>query len=178
MTIVSDANILSSLAAADALDLLPQVFVGDDIFIPQAVQQELQAGLTYGKSHLNRIFQAISLGEIQVLHLTAHERALTIPLPRKLHAGEREGIILCQVRKHLFLSNDKRATRYCQANGISSVNLEAFLRLLWVRGILSQKEVKGLINTMQTVEGLILKKSQLDKIFAPRRRRRRRRRKP
>lgn len=179
MAIVSDANILSSLAAADALDLLPQLFVGDEIFIPQAVEQELQAGLTYGKSHLNRVFQAISLGEIQVLHLTAHERALTTPLPRKLHAGEREGIILCQVRKHLFLSNDKRAIRYCQANGISNVNLEAFLRLLWIRGILSRTEVKGLINTMQAVERLTLKKSQLDNIFAPRRPRRRpRRRKP
>ena len=168
MAVVSDANILSSLAAADALDFLPKVFLGDDILIPVAVEQELQTGVAYGQSHLKRILQSIETGGIQVSHLTDIERALTISLPRKLHSGEREGIVLCRVRKHLFLSNDKRAIRYCQANGIETVNLEAFLRLVWVKHIHSQNEVKALIKTMQTIEKLTLNQAQWDKIFAPR----------
>ncbi len=170
MAIVSDANILSSLAAADALDLLPKVFPGDDIFTPLAVKQQLQAGLAYGKSYLERIFWAIESGDVQILHLTDAERALTTSLSPKLHDGEREGIILCQVRKHLFISNDKGATRYCQANGIKTVNLEAFLRLVWINKILSQHRVKVLIKRMEAAEKLVLKPDQRAKIFSPQKR--------
>lgn len=64
MPVVSDSNILSSLAAADALDLLTLLFHGGKIFIPQAVEQELHTGLIYGASHLQYIFDAIRNGDI------------------------------------------------------------------------------------------------------------------
>ncbi len=172
MAIVSDANILSSLASADALALLPKLFLNDDIYIPPAVEQELQVGLARGRSHIERIFQTLQAGDIQVLHLTEAERSLAAALPPKLHAGEREGIVLCQLRKHLFLSNDRRAVRYCQANGIEAVNLTGLLRLLWTSRIMSQGEVKVLVDTMATVEKLTLSQVQRATIFAPRRRRR------
>lgn len=167
MPIVSDANILSSLAAANALNLLPQIFNNDRIFIPQAVQKELEAGLTYGKTHLERIFNAIKLGNIEVIYLTKAEHNLTKSLPLKLHSGERESIVLCRLHNHLFLSNDKRAIRYCQINNIKAINLEAFLRLVWIRKIQSQNQVKKLIKQMEIVENLVLKPNQQAKIFAP-----------
>ena len=167
MPVVSDANILSSLAAADALGLLARLFRGDKILIPQAVERELQAGLTHGAFHLQRIFHAIHNSEIQVLHLTEVEQAQTTALSPKLHAGEREGIVLCQLHNYLFLSNDKRATQYCLATGIKTLNLEAFLRALWVQQIQSQQDVKTLLQTMQTVEKLVMTPEQLAKIFAP-----------
>lgn len=167
MPVVSDANILSSLAAADALDLLVKLFRGDKILIPQAVERELQVGLTYGATHLQRIFQAIAEGEIQVLQLTEVEQTLTQTLPHKLHAGEKESIILCQSHNYLFLSNDKRAMQYCQTIGIKTINLEALLRALWVQQFCSQPEVKALIQTMQSVEKLVMTPEQFTKIFAP-----------
>ena len=167
MPVVSDANILSSLAAADALDLLAQLFRGDQIFIPQAVEQELQAGLIHGAFYLQRIFQAIHNREIQILHLTESEQTLTTELPHKLHAGEKEGIVLCQLHSYLFLSNDRRATQYCQATGIKTINLEALLRALWVHQLQSQQDVNALIQTMQSIERLVITQEQLMKIFAP-----------
>jgi len=167
MPVVSDSNILSSLAAADALDLLKQLFRGDKIFIPQVVEQELQTGLLYGASYLQRIFDVIHHGDIQILRLTESEQTLTTALPRKLHAGEKEGIVLCQLHNYLFLSNDQRAIRYCQVMGIKNINLEAFLRALWVQRILSQQQVKALLQTIQTVEKMVITQEQLDKIFAP-----------
>lgn len=172
MPVVSDSNILSSLAAADALDLLTKLFRGDTIFIPRAVEQELLAGLTYGALHLQRVFDAIDQGEIRTLYLTEAEQTLTTTLPRKLHAGEKEGIVLCQIHNYLFLSNDKRAIRHCQVTGIKSINLEAFLRALWVQRILSQHEVKTLIQAIQAVEKLVVTQEQAAKIFAPYHRRR------
>jgi predicted nucleic acid-binding protein len=176
MVIVSDTNILSSLASADALDLLAELFHGDTIYIPPAVEQELQVALSYGQAHVERVFQALEAGDIQRIELTDAERLLMATLPAKLHAGEREGIVICQVRKHLFLSNDRRAVRYCDANGIETISLAFLLRSLWILRILSQHEVRELIKTMGTVEDLVLNKTQRDFIFAPRRPRRRRRR--
>ena len=175
MVIVSDTNILSSLASADALDLLAPLFHGDTIHIPPAVEQELQVALDYGNAHVERVFQALEAGDIQRIELTDAERLLMATLPAKLHAGEREGIVICQVRKHLFLSNDRRAVRYCDANDIEAISLPFLLRSQWINRILSQHEVRELINTMATVEKLILKKTHHDFIFAPRRPRRRRR---
>ena len=177
MVIISDTNILSSFASADALNLLPKLFPHETIHIPPAVIEELQAALDRGQTYVERVFNALSAGEIQAIELTIEERVLMTALPSKLHDGEREGIVICQTRKYPFLSNDRRAVRYCEKNGIRAIALDALLRLLWIRRIISQDEVKALIKTMGTVEDLVLNKTQRYFIFAPRRSRRRRRRK-
>ena len=68
-----------------------------------------------------------------------------------------------------LLSNDKRALRYCQQQSIRTVNLVGILRLLWVRHIMSQDEVRILIPKMEQVENLVLTQAQRTEIFAPRR---------
>ena len=176
MVIVSDTNILSSFASADALNLLAELFPDETIHIPPAVEKELQVALVHGKTHVERVLQALEAGGIQPIKLTEAERLLMPTLPAKLHAGEREAIVICQARQHLFLTNDKRAVRYCKLNGIDTLKLEMLLRLLWIRRIMSQDEVKTLIGTMATVEKLVLSQKQRDIIFAPRRSHRRRRR--
>lgn len=168
MAIVTDTNILSSLAAAEALAELPKLFQGETFYLPPAVEQELRPGLVYGKKHIERVFQAVQTNSFQVLELTEMERVWVATLPATLHAGEREGIILCQVRQYLFLSNDRRAIRYCQANGIQAISLEILLRLLWTRQIISASQVRGLIELMAKVENLTLSERQLMIIFAPR----------
>lgn len=174
MIIISDTNILSSFASADALNLLPKLFPHKTIHIPPAVIEELQAALDHSQTHIERVFKALSAGEIQRIELTPDERLLMTTLPLKLHDGEREGIVICQTRNYPFLTNDRRAVRYSEKNGIRAITLDALLRLLWVRGIISQDEVKALIKTMGTVEDLVLNKTQHDFIFGSRQRRRRR----
>lgn len=175
MIIVSDTNILSSFASADALNLLPELFPDDTIHIPPAVEKELQVALLYGKAHVERVIEALEAGDIQRITPTEAERKRMAALPAKLHDGEREAIVICQARNHLFLTNDKRAVSYCKLNRIDTLKLEMLLRLLWIRRIMSQDEVKTLIGTMGTVEKLVLSKKQCDIIFAPRRAHRRRR---
>lgn len=176
MVIISDTNILSSFAAANALDLLAKLFDKDKICIPPAVERELQTALTYGKTHVERVIQALEAGDIERTTLTEAERKLMAALPRKLHDGEREGIVICQARKLPFLSNDRRAVNYCNKNGIRAIPLVVVLRSLWIEKILSKQEVRELIQTMTKVEKLTLNKTQQDAIFVPPRPRHRRRR--
>jgi predicted nucleic acid-binding protein len=60
-------------------------------------------------------------------------RTLISVRPQRLNAGECEAIAICQERHIPLLTNDRRAVRYCQANGINVVDLPTILRLFWTR---------------------------------------------
>ncbi len=172
MTIVSDTNMLSSLAAANALVRLQQLFARSTLSVPPAVRDEIQVAVVRGRSYLEALIAAITAGEIPVLALTEADQALTITLPRKLNAGEREAIALCQQRHLPFLTNDRRAVRYCQSNGIDAIDLPTVLRLFWSRQVTTRSEVEQIIARMEQVERLTLSAEQRAAIFAPQRRRR------
>lgn len=171
MTVVSDTNILSSLAAADAFDALQRLFARSTVSIPPAVRDELDAAIDRGRTYLASLVAAIAAGDILVLALTDDERTLAATLPRRLNAGECEAIALCQQRRVPLLTNDRRAVRYCQANGIDVVDLPAILRLFWTRQITTRAVVEQMITQMEQVERLTLSDAQREAIFAPQRRR-------
>ncbi len=168
MLVISDTNILSSLAAGEALDVLWQMFPQNEIWIPPTVLQELQIGFSRGKPYLNSVLTAITNHKIKVQELSAKQRE-TLPLfPEKLNLGEREAIILAQSFQALLLSNDKAAIRYCQQQSLEVIDLPRLLRFLWVSRLISQPQVKQLIQQMEQVERLKLNYYDQAKIFAPR----------
>jgi predicted nucleic acid-binding protein len=175
--VISDTNILSSLAAAESLPLLFQLFSKAQICIPPAVEQELQVGLGRGQRYLTVVLQAVTAGQLSVLTLSAPESALAQSLPRSLNAGECEAIAMAKTREALLLSNDKRAIRYCQQSNIEVLDLATILNLLWTRQFISKKRVGALIERMEKVEGLTLNQVQRQRVFAPPTRRRQRRHK-
>jgi predicted nucleic acid-binding protein len=170
--IISDTNILSSLAAANALDRLQRLFARSTLCIPPSVRDELQLAVERGRVYLEVLATAIAAGEIPVLELTEVERTLATTLPRKLGTGECEAIVLCQQRRLPLLCNDRRAVRYCQTNGIDVVDLPTVLRLFWTRQVATRSEVEQIISRMEQVERLMLRAEQRTAIFAPQRRRR------
>lgn len=167
MIVISDTNILSSLASASALKLLFDLYPSANIYIPPAVYQELQAGYTCGYRYLSPVLQAINEHKIEVLGLSATEKSLMLPMPKKLNAGECEAIALSQIHQGTLLSNDKRAIRYCEKQNVEALNLADLLRLLWIKRFITQKEVKSLIAKMNAIEGLILSQAALNTVFAP-----------
>jgi predicted nucleic acid-binding protein len=72
--ILSDTSILSSFAAAQALPLLLTVSEGDTIFIPPAVEQELQAGLARGVTYLQDVLDLIPMGQVQFAIIPRQQR--------------------------------------------------------------------------------------------------------
>jgi predicted nucleic acid-binding protein len=124
-----------------------------------------------GRSYLEVLTTAMAAGEIPVLELTEAEHTLVTTLPRKLGMGECEAIALCQERQLPLLTNDRRAVRYCQTNGIDVVDLPTVLRLFWTRQVATRSEVEQIISRMEQVERLILNTEQRAAIFAPQRHR-------
>ncbi len=172
MLIISDTNILSSLAAGGVSELLFDLFPGQLIHIPPAVEQELQAGLAQQKTYLESVWQAITTNKLMVLALSPLEQQLAQHLPGRLNAGECEAIALAQNRHARLLSNDRRAIRYCQEAQVKVVDLADLLRLFWTRGLISAAKVDHLLNQMHEVENLVLSQADRAKIFAPLPRRR------
>jgi len=164
--IISDTNILSSLAAGEALLLLFRLFPDKSIHIPPSVHQELSTGLARGQLYLQEVVQAIGSGKLQILHLAKKEQTSANALPTKLNAGEREAIALSKNRQGRLLSNDKQAVRYCQQNKIKVIDLPLLLRLLWTRKIVSQARIKEILEKMKEVENLQLSQNALTTIFA------------
>jgi predicted nucleic acid-binding protein len=171
VTIVSDTNILSSLAAANALPRLQRLFARSTLCIPPSVRDELRIAVERGRIYLEVLTIAMAAGEIPVLELTEAEHTLVTTLPRKLGMGECEAIALCQERQLPLLTNDRRAVRYCQTIGIDAVDLPTVLRLFWTRHVATRSEVEQIISRMEQVERIILNTEQRAAIFAPQRRR-------
>lgn len=169
MIVVSDTNILSSLAADDSVPALLRLFARVALYIPPSVCDELQVGRERGRTYLESIFQAIVAQQIVVVPLSPDEERLIQNYPRKLNLGERQAIALTQTRNAVLLSNDKHALRYCHQQSLRTVNLMDILRFLWTRNILSQNEVRSLIAKMEQVENLTLTQVQRTELFAPHR---------
>ena len=167
MIIVSDTNILGSLAAGDSLTTLCQLYAKDSLVIPPAVQQELEDGLARGHQHLERVFLSLQSRQIEVVALSAEEESHSFNYPFDLGDGEREAIALVQSRKGTLLSNDIDAVHYCQQRGLRALNLPDLLRLFWVEKLLSQAEVHAVIAKMAQLESLVLRSKQIAEIFAP-----------
>lgn len=171
MIVISDTNVLSSFAAAEALSLLQQLFAQAQIAVPPGVHRELQAGLERGKAHLDVVLQAIASGQILVLALSPEETQYLASFPARLNLGEREAIALTVTRRATLLSNDRRAINYCRQQQVRVVSLVDLLRLLWVRQVVRQDDVRAVIAKMRQVENLVLTPEQEQVVFAPRRQR-------
>ena len=165
MIIVSDTNILGSLAAGNALTSLCQLYAKDRLVIPPAVRQELEEGWARGHQHLERVFLALQAKQIEIAALSAEEELHTFNYPSDLGDGEREAMALVQSRQGTLLSNDADAVLYCRRRGLPVLNLPDLLRLFWIENILSQDEVRSLIAEMARVESLSLKPKQLAEIL-------------
>ena len=168
MIIVSDTNILSSLAAGDSFPALSRLYQRDRLVIPPSVQHELDIGFERGLNYLQPVLEAIQVRQIEVLSLSAEEEILTYKYPTNLNEGEREAIALAQTRKTVLLTNDGEALRYCMQRNMKAFSLSDLLRLLWVEQVMPQDEVRSLIAQMQKVEGLTLSLSQMHDIFCSR----------
>lgn len=105
MFVISDTNILSTLAAGSALPSLQRLYRQRQLAIPPTVQVELQVALGEGKTHLQPVLAAIATGQISVIPLSAEEESRTFVFPFRLGAGEREAIALALTRKATLLTN-------------------------------------------------------------------------
>jgi predicted nucleic acid-binding protein len=156
---LSDANILSTFARVEQIELLRQLVGGDPIYVPPAVYRELQQAVEVGRDFLQPVLDAIvSYEGFDLVALERGEVAALANLPESLGEGEKEAIVVCLHRKSTrLLTNDKRARNYCREQGLACLDLPGLLRALWQQGVCSKSTVRVLIQEIETQEGLVFK---------------------
>jgi predicted nucleic acid-binding protein len=162
--ILVDTNILGTLARVERLGLLRDLFGQDEIGVCAAVYAELLAGTREGREFLQAAVQLVEDGSIKLVPLTADEIVVRQKLPSSLDSGEAESIALCQTRGAAFLTNDRRARNFCLAEGVEVFDLIDLLRALWKLRVCSKRQVRQLVNEIETREGVVFKHTE--RIFA------------
>ncbi len=162
---VADTSVLSSFAAARGLALILAALQTETIFIPLAVQQEIEAGLSHGVVHLQAVVDLTTKGVLRVLEVEPADQECLATLPTGFGIGERAAIALCQRYRATLLCNDRLVQCYCAQHDLPCLDLARLLRLLWLKELATQAKVKTMIVRMEKVEQLIF--TETDRVFAP-----------
>jgi len=82
---------------------------------------------------------------------------------KTLGRGELETITICQARGWFYAAIDQKAIAYARSLGVTVFPLRVILRLFWMRHILSQEEVRTLIQELWEKDKLVI--VDLEEIF-------------
>lgn len=163
MTTLLDTNILSVFAKLDRLGLLLQS-LDVPLAVSPNVHRELRDGLALGYEDLRPALELIDAGQLQVVPIGDAEQRFLTRIPFQPEKGEADSLAWCLAHGGTFVTNDKRAARRASALGVHVVRQRDVLRALWVKGVLSVKQVRALIGEMETRLGIVL--PDQDEIFA------------
>ena len=162
---MADTNVISTFARVVALDHVRQLVNADRLYVTPATFNELRRAVDAGCDFLVPALAAIHAGtELDLVELRREEVLAAKDLPGSLGAGEAESIAVCLNRRGTqLLTNDKRARNFCREHAIACLDLPGILRALWVRRVLSKKQVEELLRQIETEEGMVVKNK--DEIF-------------
>ena len=79
--------------------------------------------------------------------------------------GEAEAISIAKSRKLLFATNDKVAQKVAKENGVGIISLQAILKALLEKQILSQDELIEVIKDIRLKDNLIISEDEIGKIL-------------
>ena len=68
---------------------------------------------------------------------------------KHLHAGEVTSILLCKRSGMAFVTNDRRAKRYCEENGVEWLDIIDLLRLCYRKQVLAKQELVQVIDAIE-----------------------------
>lgn len=150
--IIVDTDILSMFAKVDAIELLEEFLGKGRVTMTPAIRDEIATPLQYEYTFPKAVLSRIPVIPLAERAWQEHERLWTIGLP--LGRGELEAIAFCRAEGAFFATNDSAARRFAQAQGVQVISLQAILRGLWLSGIRSKAEVKGLLERIKEADYL------------------------
>jgi hypothetical protein len=163
MKVLLDTDLASAFAKVEQLELLTRLFAGFDLGITFEVYKELFVPLEHGHRFPEAIFSVCETIYPRPEEMaTLQQRLVEMPT---LGRGELETIIICQARGWFYAAIDRQALAYARRLGVTTFALRVILRLLWTQHIISQENVRTLIQELQNKDKLTIVAP--DDIFSP-----------
>jgi predicted nucleic acid-binding protein len=145
MIVVSDCDILSMFGKVGAVKHLKRLF--EEIYIPPAVYEELCRAKEIGFDFVDELLE-----NIKILNLSEDEYSEFVRLmdaEEYLHSGELQGIVLCEHRNGVLLTNDRRAKNFCKRNNIVYFDVKGILRAFYKKKVLKEEEMRDLVKEIE-----------------------------
>lgn len=156
--IIFDTDILSIFAKISRLELIKKLF--GTIYITPMIREELTVSLEYGYN-----FPKDILDNSSVIIPTVEEIGLYNEFKVRLGKGEAEAISIAKNRKLSFATNDKVAQKAAKENGVGIISLQAILKALIKRQILTLNELNEIINDIRSRDNLVIPEAEIKKIL-------------
>ena len=145
--IVVDTTVLSNLARANRINLLEKLHA--QIAIPSQVHEEILKGIAAGYDFLEEADKIVEADWAQLTTLEKKsERTLFRSLLDIVGYGEAAGIAIAKERNLVFFSDDRKARRVAQDQGVKISGTLGMLELLVEEGTLSIGEADEILSKM------------------------------
>jgi len=145
--VILDCDLLSSFAKINRINLLEKLFSDVQLVITASVYNELLKTKEYGFDFLDEIIQS----DIGLINIRKEEKRVFEDFLQdyRIHWGEAEGIAIAKCRNGVFMTNDSRAVRFCEENGIKVLNLKDVLRKMAADEMVNKDEMLKLIRGIE-----------------------------
>ena len=143
-----DTDILSMLGKIGRTDLLRRLFPETSLVITFEVYNELLRVKEAGYDFVDDILEQ----GLKVNHLDSdliQEYELKKQRLRNIHTGELTSILLCKREGMAFVTNDRRAKRFCEENGVEWLDIVDILRLCYRKRVLNKREIENVIRDIE-----------------------------
>jgi len=141
--VISNTGPLVALGKLGRLDLLEKLY--GEILIPPEVEDEIQVGARQRLAHARALAKMLRQGKLLVTVISGEMPLYQLPID----AGESESIALAlQQNADLLLIDDLDARDEAERLGLNIRGTVGIIRDAFARGILPQRETKGLFEKM------------------------------
>ena len=154
MKVLLDTDLASAFAKVGRLELLVRLFVGTDLGIAFEVYKELLVPLEHDYHFPEAVFAVCETIYPHPQEMVTVQRRLVDM--KVLRRGELETITICQARGWFYAAIDQKALTYARSLGVIIFTLRVILRLLWMRHILTQEEVRTFIQELWEKDKLVI----------------------
>ena len=154
MSILLDTDVLSAFAKISGLELMNDLFSGEEMLITNGVYEELVYIRESGYAFVDQIFSFVRNTPMNEAELDMYHSFLK---RTNLGKGELQCIAVCIVRGHPFITNDRKARNFASAKGVVTWDIPDILKALWMTGIKSKEDVASLMELLERKDLMVIK---------------------
>ena len=154
MSILLDTDVLSAFAKISGLELLNELFSGEEILITNGVYEELTYIKESGYDFADQILGFVRNTPMNDEELDIYHSFLK---HTSLGKGELQCIVVCIVRGYPFITNDRKAKNFASAKGVMTWDIPDILKALWMTGIKSKEDVASLMELLERKDMMVIK---------------------
>ncbi len=159
--IIVDTDVLSTFAKIERIKLLKELFSGE-VYITPMIREEISVPLEYGYNFPNNVISSI---ETVTIDEEVLERYQKYSKETSLGKGEIEAIAYCEIKDWAFVTNDLNARQFAKKRKIRVLSLQAVLKALWKKELLSKESVEILLEEIIEKDNLAINKETRKYIF-------------